>query len=659
MNVTELARRLKVPTNELLEKLPELGFAIGKRAIKVDDRLVSKITMAWSDFKRKEKMAADEANVTEIRLDAKKADQKLDKIIKIGDTIIIRDLADTMKLPISKLMVELMKNGIMATLNQAIDFETAVIIGEDLGFKVERINNEDLENSQYAQQESKIKDIIKERSGTATRPPVVIVMGHVDHGKTKLLDSLRETNVVAQEAGGITQHIGAYQVRLRDRLITFLDTPGHEAFKAMRSRGSKIADVAIIVVAADDGLQPQTIEVITLCQRENIPFIIAINKVDKEEADIERVKKELSEINLIPEDWGGKTICVPISAKEKTNLDHLLEMVLLLADLSELKADEDGSAAGTIVEAHKNKNEGPVATVLVQTGILRVGDSIIVGPIVGKVKAIKDEYGHELTEAGPSKPVKILGLKETPIIGDILEVIADQKMIKQKQKESKYQKNISTNTHVASSGDSDKESLIPTLPLILKTDVMGSQEAIIEALQKLNSGQAQVKIIKKGLGYITDVDVLDAENSKAMLVGFNSKPQKSAEQAALDKKIKIRLYSIIYNLLDDVKLELDKIKAQQTLRIEMGEIKVLAVFKSARDHMIIGGEVIKGKVQANTKIKLTRKEEIIDFGTLEELQSNKMIVNEVVSGQQCGLKYKGRPLVQAGDILEVYQEKIS
>ncbi|PIZ99766.1 MAG: translation initiation factor IF-2 [Candidatus Komeilibacteria bacterium CG_4_10_14_0_2_um_filter_37_10] len=660
MNVTELARRLKVTTNELLEKLPELGFAIGKRAIKVDDRLVNKITMAWSEHKRREQMAAEEANVTEIRLDAKKSEQKLDKIIQIGDTIIIRDLADIMKVPINKLMVELMKNGIMATLNQAIDYETAVIIGEDLGFKVDKINNEEMESSQYAQQESKIKDIIKERSGTITRPPVVIVMGHVDHGKTKLLDALRETNVVAQEAGGITQHIGAYQVQLRDHLITFLDTPGHEAFKAMRSRGSKIADVAIIVVAADDGLQPQTIEVITLCQRENIPFIIAINKIDKEEADIDRVKKELSEINLIPEDWGGKTICVPISAKENTNLDHLLEMVLLLSDLADLKADEDGSAAGTIVEAHKNKNEGPVATVLIQTGILRVGDSIVVGSVTGKVKAIKNEYGQELALAGPSKPVRILGLKETPIIGDILEVIADQKIIKQKQKEIRYQKTVSTNNNVvSSSSDGEKESLVPTLPLILKTDVMGSQEAIMEALSKLNTAHAQVKIIKKGLGYVTDVDVMDAENAKAMLIGFNSKPQKSAEQLSIDKKIKIHLYSIIYNLLDDVKLELDKIKAQQTLRIEMGEIKVLAVFKSARDHMIIGGEVVKGKVQTNTKIKVTREQEIIDFGMLEELQASKMIVSEVVVGQQCGLKYKGRPLIQVGDILEIYQEKIS
>ncbi|MFW0837428.1 MAG: translation initiation factor IF-2 [Candidatus Komeilibacteria bacterium] len=658
MNVTELARRLKVPTNELLEKLPELGFDIGKKAIKVNDKLVDKIIAAWSEYKRKNKMAEEAAKVTEVRLDAdkEKDDKKLERTIHIPDTIVVREFAERLEIPVNKLMVELMQNGIMATLNQAIDFDTASILGEDLGVKVERLSDEELAAAQSDQQEAKLKEIVQQRHGKETKPPVVIVMGHVDHGKTRLLDALRTANVIDQESGGITQHIGAYQVELDNRLITFLDTPGHEAFKAMRSRGSKIADVAIIVVAADDGLQPQTIEVITLCQKENLPFIIAINKIDKDAADIERVKKELSEINLVPEDWGGKTICAPISAKNKTGLKELLEMVLLVADMEELTADSSGEAAGTIIEAHKDKNEGPVATVLVQTGTLHVGDNVVVGSVIGKIKAIKDEYGKDVQSVPPAKPVKILGLKDAPVVGDVLEVINDAKLLKQKQKANK-KKPQSNNSQTVSGQEDGEEDSIPTLPIILKTDVVGSQEAILEALNKLNTEKAQVKIIKKGLGYITDVDILEAVSSKAMLISFHTKPVKSAEQLALDNKIIIHQYDIIYNLLDDVAAELDKIKAQETMRVELGEIKVLAIFKTDKHSMIVGGEVTKGKVIANTTVKITRGDETIDFGKLNELQANKEIVNEVIAGQQCGITYQGRPHIQVGDILEVYQEK--
>ncbi|MCR4280549.1 MAG: translation initiation factor IF-2 [Candidatus Komeilibacteria bacterium] len=652
MNVTELARRLKVPTKELLETLPELGFDIGKRAIKVDDRLVDKIIRAWSERKRRASMSEQEAKIKEVKLgdkDEKAADAP---VVKIPDTIVVREYAEILQVPVNKLMIELMKNGIMATLNQAIDFETANIIGEDLGFKIERLSAEEKEAAAAVGQDLKLKEIIRQRAATTDRPPVVIVMGHVDHGKTTVLDALRETNVIGSESGGITQHIGAYQVELNGRIITFLDTPGHEAFKAMRSRGSKVADVAVIVVAADDGLQPQTIEVITLCQKENIPFIIAINKVDKETADIDRVKTELAEINLSPEDWGGKTICVPISAKKKENLDSLLEMILLVADVEELKADPEGLAAGTIIETHKDKNEGPVATVLVQTGTLRLGNLVVVGDVTGKIKAIKDEYDKNYDSAPPGKPVKILGLKNTPEVGDVLEVVDDIRLIKQKHKH-KHMSSGSTITGASS----DDEAEIPTLPLILRTDVVGSQEAIIEALSKLNSDKTRAKIIKKGLGYITDVDIMEAENSGAMLIGFHAKPSKSAEQLARDKKITIHQYEIIYKLLEEVKTELDKIKTQQTTRVELGQIKVLAIFKTAKDHMIVGGEVTKGKVTPNTVVKVVRNGETQDLGKLAELQSSKEIVTEVAAGQQCGLRYNGRPIIEVGDTLEVYQEK--
>ncbi|MBL7022222.1 translation initiation factor IF-2 [Patescibacteria group bacterium] len=659
MNVSELARRLKVPTKELLEKLPELGFDIGKRAIKVDDRLVDKIIHAWADNRRKQQMKIESEKITEVKLGDKDGEKKeLEKSIKIPNNIIVRELADKMAIPVNRLMVELMKNGIMGNLNQAIDFDTATIIGEDLGFKVEHLSDEEQDQTKVEKQDQKIKDIIKEKAGKADRPPVVVVMGHVDHGKTKLLDALRETNIIDTESGGITQHIGAYQARLNDRLITFLDTPGHEAFKAMRSRGSKIADVAIVIVAADDGLQPQTIESITLCQNEGIPFIIAINKIDKEDADEERIKKELSEINLLPEDWGGKTTCIPISAKQKTNLDTLLEMVLLIADMEELKADPKGQAAGTIIEAHKDKNEGPVATLLVQTGTLKVGDSVIVGHVVGKIKAIKDEFNKNLENAGPSKPVRILGLKEAPEVGDVLEVENDSKQLKKKQKEQIHNKPIrSLSAATIQSGNDDNEDKVPTLPIILKTDVVGSQEAIIEALEKLSTDKAKVKIIKAGLGNITDVDVMAAINAKAFLVGFHVKSAKSAELQAMDNNLEIKTYEIIYNLIDDVTAALEKIKIQEQLRVQLGEMEALAIFKTGKNFMVVGGKVTKGKVLNNSLVKIIRNDEIVDFGTITELQSNKEEVKEVMTGQECGVKYEGRGIVQVGDKLEFFQEE--
>lgn len=658
MNVTELARRLKIPTKDLLTKLPDLGFDIGKRAIKVDDRLVDKIIQAWAEYKRKEKLESEAASITEIKLgDKKEKDNQLDKSVKIPATVIIREFAEMMNIPVNKLMVELMKNGIMATLNQPIDFETATIIGEDLGFKVEKITEEGVDQTQLSEQVKKLKDIIKEKNAGEKRPPVVVVMGHVDHGKTKLLDALRKTNVIDQESGGITQHIGAYQIKLNNRLITFLDTPGHEAFKAMRSRGSKIADVAIIVIAADDGIKPQTIETITLCQAEKLPFVIAINKIDKEQADQEKVKKELSEINLVPEDWGGKTICIPISAKQKQNLDNLLEMVLLIADMEDLKADPSGLAAGTIIEAHKDKNEGPVATVLIQTGTLNQGDQVIVGSVIGKIKAIKDEHNNDLKEAAPSKPVKILGLKATPQVGDILEVVNDPKLLKQKQKEYKYKQVVPQSVAKVSSNEDEKETKIPTLPIILRSDVMGSQEAIVEALEKLNTDKVQIKFIKKSLGNITDVDVMETTNAKALLVGFHVKAIKSAEQLAVDKNVDIKIYDVIYKLIEDVAEKMDKIKTQETLRVQLGEMEVLALFKTTKNSIIVGGKVTKGKIIPNTMVKITRQGDIIDFGRISELQCNKEEVSEAVVGQECGIKYEGRPAIQVGDILEIFEEK--
>lgn len=652
MNVSSVARQLKVTTQELLEKLPALGFDVGARAIKIDDKLVPKIVAAWKHQQKRDAFRASFADIKEIRSNENNEAPKEKKEISIPEIIIVKDLAELMHLPVARLMAELMRNGIMVSLNEKIDFDTASIIAEDLGFKA---NKSDQAVIEEASQREKLEKLLAQRSSkTSTRPPVVVVMGHVDHGKTKLLDAIRETNVVDQEAGGITQHIGAYQVMAKDRLITFLDTPGHEAFKAMRSRGGQIADVAILVVAADDGLQPQTLESIAVIQKEKLPFIIAINKIDKEGADIDRVKQQLSEINLVPEDWGGKTICQAISAKQKTGISEILDLVLLVADLNDLRADSTGSAVGTIIESHIDKSEGPVATVLVQAGTLKIGDLFIVGSVSGKIKTLKDWKGKDVSQALPATPIKILGLKQIPAIGEILEVLTDKKDFKAKNKNLNTYKTSSTAIHYNNqSEDLDNENI---LNLIIKSDVLGSAEAIEEALNKIDVEGARAKVIKKGLGQLTEADVLNAESAKALLIGFHIKENKALHNLAEDKHVTILYFDIIYKLLEDIERRLKNLKIKKTVHKILGKLEVLAIFKTNKKSMIIGGKVINGKVIKPSKIKLIRNNEIETIGELGNLQSGKEDVTEVVLGQEAGLEFVGEPMIQVGDTLEFFEE---
>jgi translation initiation factor IF-2 len=661
MNVTELARRLKMNTKDLLDKLPELGFDIGKRAIKIDANLVDKIIVAVEADRRQQRLLAEEEKIKEVKLDQDKVAEQPEvaKSVKIPEVIIVKDLAEKMGLPVTKLIAELMKNGVMASLNERIDFATASIIAEDLGYKAEIMSEEEVLELEGGESDKKLKEILESRQSDnlQPRPPVVVVMGHVDHGKTKLLDAIRETQVAEGESGGITQHIGAYQARAKGRLITFLDTPGHEAFKSMRSRGSKIADVAIIVVAADDGLQPQTLEVINLVQKEKLPFIIAINKIDKEGADIERVKKELSEINLIPEDWGGKTICVPISAKQKQNIKELLDMVLLVADLEEFKADPTIPAVGTIIESHIDKGEGPVATVLVQAGILKPGDMVAVGEVAGRVRALKDFMGQNVSMALPSTPVKILGLKATPLVGDILEATADRKKIKDLLKQASYKKAALPKAVKSVTESEDEDKAVPALNLVLKADVLGSLEALSESLEKFDDPEVKLKIIKKGLGNVSDVDVLAAEAAKGLVIAFNVKQMPSAEEQAREKGVEVLSYEVIYKLLEEIEERLKLLLKPELTRTELGTIKVMAIFKTDKKEMIVGGKITAGLVKSDTKAKVVRDGETVDFGTLAELRAGKEIVSEAVAGESCGLKYLGNPVIKEGDILEIYQEE--
>lgn len=651
MNTSALARQLKVTTTELLERLPELGFDIGAKAIKVNDRLVPKIVEAWKKDEKKRAMKEGLSHITEIRGKDKAANLE-QKELTISETIIVKNMAELMNIPVAKLMGELMKNGIMVSLNEKIDFDTATIIAEDLGFKVKKSEEADIEE---ISNKEKLNQLLTGRQTADAKAPVVVVMGHVDHGKTKLLDAIRSTNVVDQEAGGITQHIGAYQVETHGRLITFLDTPGHEAFKAMRSRGGQVADIAILVVAADDGLQPQTLESLSVIQKENLPFIIAINKIDKEGADIDRLKQQLVEINLMPEDWGGKVICQPISALKKEGISELLDLILLVADMENFKADSQGSAIGTIIESHLDPGEGPVATVLVQAGTLHVGDMIVVGTVPGKIKMLKNWKGQNQDSAQPATPVKILGLKQLPEVGEVLEVITDKKTYKNKLKniDSRFKPSSMTNHSVKNDSN---DSQVATLRLIIKSDVLGSAEAIEESLNKINVEGSKIQVIKKGLGLINEADVLNAAAQQALLIGFHIKENKNIVSLAQEKNVTVLYFDIIYKLLEDIEERLKNIKTKKTIHKIIGKMQVLAIFKSQKNSMIIGGKVVDGLVSKKCGVKVIKKGEVEAVGKIVGLQSAKQEMSEVVSGNEAGLEYQGEPIIAVGDTLEFFEE---
>jgi len=658
MNITELARRLKVPTPQLREELQRLGFDIGFRAIKIDDRVAAKVIKLWTA--KKEQKVNSSYVVVEKKIGAAPVVTKT-KTASLPAILTTRELADILKLPVTTVIGELFKNGVMASINERIDFETASIIAQDLGFTtLAQETSKDLAAAEAGQ----AKDLGELLQGDSVadlkpRPPVVVVMGHVDHGKTKLLDAIRETNVAEGERGAITQHIGAYQAIAKDRLITFLDTPGHEAFAAMRSRGGRLADVAIIVIAADDGVQPQTIEALEIAQREKLPFLIAINKVDKADADIEKLKKQLAELNLLPEDWGGKTICVPISAKQRTGLDTLLEMVLLLADLEKFTANPNRLAVGTIIEAHIDKGEGPVATALVQAGTLRRGDSIIAGRAGGKVRAMKNFSGKDIIEAKPSTPVKILGLKLEPVVGDIFKVVSEKEARQSLKKTPNYHRQSALPTVVVSKTDDDdkKKDDIPGVHLILKTDVLGSREAILSSMEKLSTPDARVEVVKVGLGNITETDIAQAEGLNALVMGFQVSATPPAKSLANEKNIFVGTYTVIYDLLDEVKKQLNVLLKPELIRTQIGQGKVLAIFRRGKKDTIIGVKINVGSVKPGTKCKIIAAAAGGEY-LVEEVRLGKEQVNEVAQGGECGLKLKGQAAVDIGQPIEIYHEEI-
>lgn len=691
MNVSELARRLQMPTQQLLDELPGLGFDIGKRAIKIDDRVAHKVTMVYR-AKMAQKKPVGPYKIIERGRDLPAVART--KEVILPEQLTVKEFADRLKLPVANIIGELIKNGIMAALHQRIDYETAAIVAEDLGYNVTaEAAGAVAEKARGDQQQVHLSEILKERSASAKellpRPPVVVVMGHVDHGKTTLLDALRETNVAGGEAGGITQHMGAYQVELRlpddaksrpneesggsprpardefsgnVRKLTFLDTPGHEAFSAMRSRGGQLADLAIIVVAADDGLKPQTLEAIEIAQKEELPFLIAINKVDKPEANIEKTKQMLAEINLLPEDWGGKTICVPISAKKKENLSQLLENLLILADLEELTADYTGSAIGTVIESKVDKNAGVLATVLVQSGELKVGDNFIVSNVVGLVRSMLDWKGQAIQTAGPSTPVRIMGFKKAPLVGDIFKVLGVEELSSARRSSKKFKGFGSVLRESAPQTESEKEEAkeFINFSIILRTDVLGSSEAIVSALRKAAPEGVKIKVLRSSLGNITEADVAEAAASKAVVYGFHVLVNPVIVEMARGQKVPVKVFKIIYDLVADAKKEVAKILKPELIRTYLGQLQILVVFRDEPKRKVVGGRVLAGKIEKNdnVKLKIIRNGSEIGWGRLGELQSGREVVREVATGAEAGVEFLGAVSLKPGDVIEVYAEEI-
>jgi len=564
-------------------------------------------------------------------------------------------------MPVTSVMKELMRQGILATVNEMIDYETASIIAQDLGFRTEQM----AENTSVEQEMKKSSDAIPLHApigekGLIARPPVVVVMGHIDHGKTKLLDAIRTTHVAEQEHGGITQHIGAYKIQLRDRGITFIDTPGHAAFMSMRARGARIADVAILVVAADDGVKPQTLEAIQIIKGAELPIVVAINKIDKPEANIDKTKKELADQGILSEEWGGKIPMVPISARQGTGITELLEMILLVADLNpdKLRANPTDAARGTVIESRIDKQEGVVATILVQNGTLRQNAPLVInGMSYGKVKLMRDDKGKVMNEAPPSTPVRILGFKVAPTVGDIVESSEGAQRLEKANQTTDRSKQLLDSFARVGGRDSSTSGKAHVVPLIIKADVLGSLEAILSEIQKLEHEEVALQVIGRGLGAITDADIMRAKDTGAHVIGFNVVALPTALSVAREQKIPIRTYTVIYQLLDDVKLEMESKLAPEIKKIPLGNLQVVKVFTHVGKLHTVGARVLEGRVVPKDVVDIIRGETVLGRGTIAGLQKGKEATKEVGSGQECGVRVETKVEIAQGDRLVPYREE--
>ncbi|HWP83615.1 MAG TPA: translation initiation factor IF-2, partial [Terriglobia bacterium] len=575
----------------------------------------------------------------------------VDREVTITEGITVKDLSEKLGVKARDLIRRLLDQGVVATINHTLDPALAEQVAQSFGARTRVRTFEEEAQEQVTE--------VAAEGRLVERAPVVTVMGHVDHGKTSLLDAIRETNVTEQEAGGITQHIGAYTVTVNGRKIVFLDTPGHEAFTRMRARGAKVTDVVVLVVAADDGVMPQTLEAISHARDAKVPIIVAINKIDKPGALPERVKKQLSEHGLVAEDWGGDTVMVEVSAKQKTNLQTLLEMILLVTEIQELKANPDRPASGTVLEAKLDKNRGPVCSLLVQNGTLRVGDSFLVGAVFGKVRAMFDDRGHPIEEAPPSTPVEILGLQSLPQAGDSFQAVTDA--IKAKQialyRESKLREISlakSSRLTLEQFQDQMKAGLLKELPIILKADVQGSAEVIAESLNKLGDERVKVKLVYTGVGAITVSDVLLASASNSIIVGFNVRPERKAAELALQEQVEIRLHTVIYELMDEMRKALTGLLEPTHREVPVGRAEVRQTFRVAKVGTVAGSVVSEGRLTKDCSVRLLRDNVVVYQGRIASLRRFKDDVAEVRSGLECGVTLENFSDIKAGDVIEAF-----
>jgi len=657
-----------------VQEQPELDKPIEKKSRYVDTR-TSSVDLEKFDTEKIEELLPDnisdeattqkqkikkghtrvkyEKPVEDVNKQKDKKAKKEKTIISIPDEISVGEFAEKLGQSPAEVVKCLMLIGVMASISQMIDFDTASLIAQEFNAIVEKeiiVTEEDI----------LFNDVDDAEEDLATRSPVVVVMGHVDHGKTKLLDAIRKTNVIDTEAGGITQHIGACQVKIKDRTITFLDTPGHEAFTSMRARGAQVTDIAILVVAADDGIMPQTIEAINHAKAANINIIVAINKIDKEAANPEVIKQQLTEYGLVVEEWGGDTICVPVSALKGENIDTLLEMVLLVADIKELKANPDRRAKGTVIESKLDKGRGPVATVLVQNGTLNVGDIIVAGTAVGKVRAMIDDKGKRVKHAGPSTPIEILGLSEVPEGGDLFYCVDDERKArsvveKRKQKiKDEYNKITSPVITLDSLFDQIEQGKIKDLNIIIKADVQGSVEAIRQSLEKLTNEEVRVRTIHGGVGAISESDIMLAAASNAIIIGFNVRPDVTTADSAVRKNVEIRLYSIIYKAIEEIEAAMRGMLEPTYKEKVLGHVEVRQVFKVSGVGTIAGCYVLDGKIARNSEVRIVRDSIVIHEGLMDSLKRFKDDVKEVASGYECGIGIERFNDLKEGDIIECF-----
>ena len=666
--VYKIAQELNMTSKELIEKLEELDIKVTNHMSSLSMEEAEVIIELLGDKREEKEENMTKTEVEDIKdietikeqpkqeiepeeMDFEEEEAYDSNAIIIGDTIVVGDLAKKLDIAASEVIMKLIKLGIMANINQEIKFETAEKIALDYDILLEREEKEE-EAADIIIEEDEAEDL-------KPRPPIVTVMGHVDHGKTSLLDSIRNTRVTDREAGEITQHIGASEVTVNGKKVVFLDTPGHEAFTEMRSRGAKVTDIAILVVAADDGIMPQTVEAINHSKAAGVPIIIAINKIDKPSANIERVRQELSEKGLLVEEWGGDVIDVPVSAKTGENIDTLLEMVLLVAEMEELKANPDRNAVGTVIESNLDKGRGPVATVIISNGTLKVGDPIVAGSSYGKVRAMINDKGKRIKKAPPSTPVEILGLNEVPNAGDQFVVLASDKAArtiaeKRKEKIRDEQMKASSKISLEDLFEKMQHGELKELNIIVKADVQGSVEAVRQSIEKLTNEEVSVRVIHGGVGAITESDIMLASASNAIVIGFNVRPSTGANTLVEREKVDMRTYRIIYEAIEDIEKAMKGMLDPEYVEEELGKAEIRLPFKVPNAGMVAGSYVISGKILRNAKARLVRDGIVVYDGTIDSLRRFKDDVKEVATGYECGIGLTNFNDIKEGDIIEAY-----